>query len=554
MGDDYLPFEGKIAKEDFEARIKAKIKEFQGLLTREGAVTILASELGLELIEKPTDIKIKISDIIEGTTNIDLLGKITRRSEPKEFMRKTTDTVGKVQRLELSDESGSIPVVLWDDKVDDASGLKEGDVVRVHGGFAKKGLNGNIELTVQRRGSIESSDEAVDVQERRTERVEIGSLQEGMGDIKIVGAVMNVSDVREYSRDGRTFKVCSLFLKDGTGQVRVSLWNENAEKMADVSVGDVVEIVNCYSKYGFNGLEVQTSSYTRIDLDPDTEGLSLPKVHTEVKISEITSDMQFFTVCGTVNQSYEMRTFERDDGSVGLVSSIELDDGSQSCRVSLWDDKAKAAQSIPVGTTVVIEGCRAREGLDGVEISVGRSGRLMPKLPEIDLYTLRPEGLARVVEIKDGAIKAITKEGGITILAEEQPFSTGDLVNYKGELEGSELRASSVVPSKDEYPSIDELLSPPDVLLEDVEPETVVNIRGLVRHAMPVKGYSMLRLDDGSSSVTGYLGEDGLEVGSEYNLVARTFSNGQRVEFYAQSAEKMDDIDESYRLLDLIKE
>jgi len=551
MNDDYKPFEGKIDKEDFEYRIKSKIKEFQGLLTREGAVAIIASELGIGLKEKPSDISIKVSDIIEGTTNIELVGKITRISEPKTFVRRTTGTEGKVQRLELTDESGSIAVVLWDDKVDDAGGLGEGDVVVIHGGFAKKGLNGRLELTVQRRGTIEPSDEIIDVKERRLERVEIGSLEEGMGDLKVIGAVLNVSDIREYERQGRSFKVCSMFLKDNTGQIRVSLWNENAEKTVDRSAGDIVEIENCYCRYGFNGLEIQTNSYTRINLDPDLDGLSLPTIDTEVKISEINPEMQFFKVCGIVNRKFEPRTFERDDGSVGKVASLELDDGSGTCRVSLWDDMAQSVETLPVGTEIVLEGCKAREGLDGIEISVGNTGRVMPRLPEIGQYTVRPTGLARGMEVKDGAIKAISKEGELLLITEEQSFSPGDLISYNGELTGDGIRASSVVPSDEEYPGLDELLSPPTANLDELSPETVVRLQGLVRNVMKVKDYNMLRLDDGSSTATGYLYKDGVKTGDECNIIARTFSNGERVQFYAHSVDVVDDIDESYRLLEL---
>ncbi len=551
MTDDYSPFEEKISREDFESRVKSKVREFQGLLTREGAITILASELGIELSNKPSDIRIKVSDIIEGTINIDLVGKVTRISEPKEFVRKTSGMNGKVQRLEIADESGSIPLVLWDEKVDDAAGIKVGDVVSIIAGFAKKGLNDRLELTLQRRGNIEPSDEIIDVKERRPERVEIGFLKEDTGDLKIVGSVASVSDVREYERDGRSFKVCSLFLKDNTGQVRVSLWNENADKMAHVSVGDIIEVENCYSRRGLNGIEIQTNSYTRLDLNPDIDGLSLPTIDSEVKVSDITSDMQFFTVCGTVNRVFDTRSFERDDGSLGIVTSMELDDGSGTCRVSLWDDKAKAIQSIPEGTVVVIEGCRAREGLDGVEISLGRSGRLMPRLPDIEQYSPGPTGLARVAEVKNGAIKASSKEGELVILTDEQTFSPGDLIHYVGTMEGENIRAKSVTASKEEYPTLDELTSPPRISLKELAPERIVNLHGIARHVTQVRDYNMVRLDDGTSIVTGYCHDEGLDEGCEYSIVARTFSNGDRVEFFARSADSIDDVDEAYRLLQM---
>jgi len=550
MTDDYDVFKGKIAKEDFESRIKEKIKEFQGLLTREGAITIIASELGVQLGERPSSISIKISDIIEGMTNVDIVGKIIRKSDPKEFVRKTTDTKGKVLRLEIGDESGTMPVVLWDEKVDDALSFKEGDVVKVIGGFAKKGLNEKLELTVQRRGSIEASDETVDVEEATHERVEIGSLQEGMSNIRLIGTVVNVSDIRNYEREDRSFKVCSLFLKDNTGQIRVSLWNQNADKSAKISIGDIIAIENCYAKYGFSGMEVQTNSYTRLDLNPVIEGLSLPTIDTDVSISDITSDMQFFSVTGTIIRAYEPRSFEREDGSQGLVATVELQDDSGTCRVSLWDDKARIAQGLPEGTSVVLEGCRAREGLDGVEVSVGASGRVMPRLPDITTYTTRPSGIARVIEIKDGAIKAASREGQFLIITDEQGIKAGELISYEGVIKDDNVIAKEIGAIEGDYPSIDELLSPPRASIGELEPERLVHVQGLVRQVTPVRDFKVLRLDDGSGIATGYFSGE-LEAGREYDLVARTFQNGEGIELYTHSAEYTDNIDEAYRLLDM---
>lgn len=550
MTDDYEIFEGKIDREELESRIGEKVKEFQGLLTRAGAISIIASELGIETKEKPAEICIKISEIIEGTMNIELVGRIIRKSEVKTFTKKSTGGPGRVLRLELGDETGRMPVVLWDEKVEEAIALEEGDVVRIHGGFAKKGINGRLELTLQRRGGVERSDERISIDGLAPKRAEIGSLHEDMGEIKVIGAVVNVSDVREYERDGRIFKVCSLFIQDNTGQARVSLWNQNAERSSQISIGDIIEIENCSARNGFNGMEIQTNSYTRLNLNPDIDGLSLPTIDTNVQISDITSEMQFFSVCGTLVRAYEPRTFERDDGSQGVVASIEIRDETGTCRASLWDDKARIVQGLPEGTGIVLEGCRAREGMDGVEISIGASGRVLPRLPDLESYAPKPDGLARVIEIKDGAIKAITKDGPLLLLTEEQDFSSGDLVKYDGKMERGGLRARSIEASNEEYPLLEDLISPPRAKIVEMAPERLVRIRGLVRQVTPTSDYKILRLDDGEGMATGYFSGE-VEAGREYDILARTFSNGGNLEFFTREAERIDNMDEAYRLLEL---
>jgi len=374
MVDDYDRVSGKISRDEFERRVQEKIKEFQGLLTREGAVSIIASELGVTQAKKPRDVTIKIADIQEGMSNIDMVGKVTRISEVKQFTRKTTGDAGRVMNVVLADETGSLRISLWDEQTE--MPLAVGDVLRVTGGFAKKGFNGGIELSVTRRGAVEKSDAEVDVPVAKEERCSIADIQEGMSNITIIGVVAGVSDVREYERDGRAFKVCSLFLNDGTGQARVSLWNAHAEATKAMTVGDAIKLSGCYSRMGFSGIEIQTNAYTRIDTNPDTKGLSLPSIDSEVSLGEVTSEHQFFNVRGVVAAIFEPRTFQRDDGTAGTVGSMELRDDTGSCRVTLWDDKAELLSALAPGVSITLEGCSAREGLEGVEISLGRQGRI----------------------------------------------------------------------------------------------------------------------------------------------------------------------------------
>ncbi len=553
MSEDFERFKGKISKEDFECRVAEKIKEFQGLLTKEGAISIIASELGVEQAQ-PADISIKVSDIVEGMTNIDIVGRVTRISSVKEFIRKTTGDTGKVLSFVLADETDSIRVVLWDDIADSARMFSVGDVVRVTGGFAKKGFNDYLEISLSRRGKVRASTAEVDIPVVNFERVDIGDLSEAMANIMLVGVVAGISDVKEHERNGRTFKVCSMYLKDNTGQTRISLWNNHAELTRNFSIGDIIQLKGCYTKAGFNGIEVQTNSYTEIETNPVIEGLALPTIDHELQLADITSDHQFFTVRGTIKQVFEKRTFARDDGTQSSVGTMEIQDESGTCKVALWEDKADLVTLLAPGTCITIEGCKAREGLDGVEISVGRSGRVVPHLPDTLDVGLMPEGLARIIEIKDGTIKAISKESQFLIKTESQDFKAGDLIIYKGRLEGDIVVADSVHAASDDYPTIDDLLSPPYKFIKDIQCDEVVRLQGIVRSVAKIKDHTLLHLDDGSGNITGYIKDNGVAAGSEYFFVARIFNNGFGPEFVSHTSGPVDMEKEAYQLLELIGE
>ena len=553
MSDDYGPFSGKLSRDEFERRVQEKIQEFQGLLTREGAVSIIASELGMSPVRKPKDVSIKIADIQEGMTNIDLLGKVTRLSEVKQFTKRTTGESGRVMSVVLADESGSVRVSLWDEQTEVGSALSIGDAVRLSGGFAKKGFNDAVELTLTRRGAIEKTSADIDVPVAREEHVAVADLAEGMANICLTGVVAGVSDVREYERSGRTFKVCSLFVRDATGQVRVSLWNAHAEATRDLSVGDAVRLSGCYARMGFGGVEVQTNAYSRLEIRPDVSGLDLPDVGAFVPLGELSADHQFCSVRGTVAALFEPRTFSRDDGSTGTVGSMELQDESGSVRVSLWDEQADALATLAPGMTVVLEGCSAREGLEGIELRLGKQSRLTYHIPDEASCAIPPSGLARVLEAKDGAIKALSRTGSFVIITPADDYVPGDLVRYTGTVEGDAVKAVSVARATDPYPSLEELLEPPERPLGSLSAGDVARVRGIVRAASTVKGCTLIRLDDGSGVVTGYT-TGSCQPGQQCAAQASAFDNGGVVEVVARDIAPLDMEREAYRFLAVIGE
>ena len=68
---------GKLGREEFENKVKAKISELSGLISEEGAAHIIANELGVELVPQNGN-KLKIKEVYAGMKNISKLGKVVR--------------------------------------------------------------------------------------------------------------------------------------------------------------------------------------------------------------------------------------------------------------------------------------------------------------------------------------------------------------------------------------------------------------------------------------------------------------------------------------------
>ncbi|MDO8556375.1 MAG: OB-fold nucleic acid binding domain-containing protein [Nanoarchaeota archaeon] len=71
----------------------------------------------------------------------------------------------------------------------------------------------------------------------------ISELKPRMGKVDLTATVADKGEIREINKPNFTGKVCNATLKDETGTVSLTLWNDEIEK---VNTGDTVKITNGY--------------------------------------------------------------------------------------------------------------------------------------------------------------------------------------------------------------------------------------------------------------------------------------------------------------------
>ena len=77
-------------------------------------------------------------------------------------------------------------------------------------------------------------------------------------------------------------------------------------------------------------------------------------------------------------------SFQRDDGSKGVVCSGSIADETGPIRVSFWDEKANF--KFKIGDAYKIENARTRMGMYAVELNAGKSTRILPLSEEEAIY------------------------------------------------------------------------------------------------------------------------------------------------------------------------
>lgn len=255
----------RLSEDEINERINSKLSQLSGLISKEGAAYIIANELGIKLLEQQQRGKLQIKNILSGMRSVEVVGKIQRLFELREFQTETR--TGKVASMVIGDETGTIRVAMWGDMADKIKELKEEDIVKIIGGYVRDNA-GRKELHLNERSKliINPPDETVgEIKKFVSERKPIKELSEGNENVEILGTIVQVFDLKFYEvcpecnkrarleQDG-TFScaehnrvipdysyVINIFLDDGTENIRCVLFRSQAERLLKMNKEQVLQ-------------------------------------------------------------------------------------------------------------------------------------------------------------------------------------------------------------------------------------------------------------------------------------------------------------------------
>jgi ssDNA-binding replication factor A large subunit len=360
--DIYEDLDTDVSIEEFREAVESKVEQMGGLADEETAAMLIAHELDDGEVNGVADIETEMDEV-------KFLAKVTSVGDVRTFERDDDENPeGRVANVDVADETGSVRISLWDEQAEAATDeLEVGDVLRIKG-RPKEGYNG-IEVSVDQVEVDE--DEDIDVQVQDEYRVDDLSL--GISDVNLVGEVLSTEDVRTFDRDdGSEGKVSNLVLGDETGRVRVTLWDEQADRAPDIDPGTVVEVVDGYVRERDGSLELHVGDRGEVaEVDDD---VAFEPDNTPIEELELDDRAD---VAGVIRSADPKRTFDRDDGSEGQVRNVRVQDGSGDIRVALWGDKADL--DIGPGDEVAFVDVEIQDGWqDDIEASAGWQSSVIP--------------------------------------------------------------------------------------------------------------------------------------------------------------------------------
>lgn len=106
--------------------------------------------------------------------------------------------------------------------------------------------------------------------------MKINEVQAKMGKIELTAEITEKGEPRTFEKFGKQGKVCDAQIKDESGTLKLTLWNEQCDQ---VSVGDMVKISNGYAGEYKGTIQLSTGKFGSLEV----VGKAEPKPESEAK-------------------------------------------------------------------------------------------------------------------------------------------------------------------------------------------------------------------------------------------------------------------------------
>jgi len=278
--------QAKLSEAQIDARVAEKLASLSGLISQDGALHIVANELGVKIAPDKENTKVK--DMLPGM-RISIPLRVLRIYEVRQFAKEGRS--GQVGSFLAGDETGVTRVTLWNEHANVLASLAEGVTVLAREGSVKEN-QGRIEIhlgtgseLVLNPPGITVSASTAPMQERSYPKKKIGELTPQDEYVDILGTILQVFDPRGFTKKtGEQGLVCNVLIDDSTGKIRASFWDKDCQSLLGDAVtqpqlledkklevlGQIIKVQGrCKMNAAYNQLELSVTSYT---LNPDPAG------------------------------------------------------------------------------------------------------------------------------------------------------------------------------------------------------------------------------------------------------------------------------------------
>ncbi len=269
--------EGKpeLSRDDIEERIKQKKEKIgAGYLTDQGALFLIASDLGVSLAE-PLKVEMKLKDLYVGAKEISLESRVLNISPSKQFSRKD-GTPFFLRTMTVYDNDSTANVKLWDEKANlpGIEDLKPGDLIKIIKAYVKSDLNGEPTVNVGSGSSVETTSENSDIQKIDSIIKDVSAIKDNEKNLVVSGKIDGLINTMEFTNSrGQPGKALRMRIKgNDDNSVRVVLWGKDESTLPKIILpGAKARLYGVRTKTGNQGIEIHGSDATIIEIEGKNE-------------------------------------------------------------------------------------------------------------------------------------------------------------------------------------------------------------------------------------------------------------------------------------------
>ena len=256
-----------LSDDEINERVSSKVKQLSYLISKEGAVHIIANELGIKVYSNIFKKRYKVNELMAELRSVEIVLKVLQKYEIREF--KNEKRAGRLATLFVGDETGSCRLVIWEEGIINTyfNDLKEGDVIKIlnayvreNNGYKELHLGGNSAFVLNPEneaiGDVSKQQPRASYRKKSIDKIEANDF------IEVVGTIVQIFGPRFYigcpecykkideksncSEHGlvkeKALPILNFVLDDGTDSIRISLFRDNVEKLLNLSYDEILKM------------------------------------------------------------------------------------------------------------------------------------------------------------------------------------------------------------------------------------------------------------------------------------------------------------------------
>ena len=253
---------------------KKKEKIGAGYLTDQGALFLIASDLGVSLNE-PLKVEMGLKDLYVGAKEITLATRVMNVYPVKQFSRKDGSQF-LLRTMTVYDGDSRAQVKLWDEKANlpGIESLKPGDLVKIIKAYVKSDMKGNPIINIGSGSNIEPNGITSTIPSLDAITDDVSNVKENQQNLVVTGILDGNLRTLEFTNfKGEPGKSLQFRLKGKDGNIiRVVLWNKDESTIPKVvTSGAKTRLIGVKTKVGQMGLEIHGDEGTVLEIEGAAE-------------------------------------------------------------------------------------------------------------------------------------------------------------------------------------------------------------------------------------------------------------------------------------------